>query len=235
MEGGDVVSPLRLPGGKRPSAEEARRAVRAAYDRWAARYEADRNATRDLAAQVLRSQALPLAGARILELGCGTGLNTAWLRAQGARVVAVDLSSGMLRRARRRAGGVDLLQVDLGSPWPLASGWADGVVETLVLEHLPDLEPIFAEAFRVLRPGGTFFLCELHPERQRRGVRARFRDPETGRWVGIPAFLHPLADYLEAARRAGFRVDGIGAWWTPEDARRGRPARILSLRLERPS
>ena len=50
-----------------------------AYDRWSRQYDDDQNATRDLDAFVLRQAPLHLAGARVLEVGCGTGKNSAWL------------------------------------------------------------------------------------------------------------------------------------------------------------
>jgi len=66
--------------------------VRDAYDRWAVQYDDNRNRTRDLNMQCLRRANLPLAGARVFEAGCGTGLNTEFLAGQGARVTAMDFS-----------------------------------------------------------------------------------------------------------------------------------------------
>ncbi|HEY3041826.1 MAG TPA: hypothetical protein VGJ66_24050 [Pyrinomonadaceae bacterium] len=53
--------------------------IAAAYNEWAETYDTDKNATRDLAAQVLRRADLTLAGRRVIEVGCGTGRNTEWL------------------------------------------------------------------------------------------------------------------------------------------------------------
>ena len=65
-----------------------------AYDRWAATYDADKNATRDLDAIVVRKAPLALEGREVLELGCGTGKNTSYLAEHAARVVAMDFSEG---------------------------------------------------------------------------------------------------------------------------------------------
>src|SRR5438874_2543841 len=57
-----------------------------------------------------------VAGRRVLEVGCGAAQCSRWLRSQGAEPVAMDLSSGQLRQARRLAGttgvGVPLVQAD---------------------------------------------------------------------------------------------------------------------------
>src|SRR3954465_11344859 len=76
--------------------------VAQAYDRWSRRYDDDHNATRDLDARVVRQSLLHVVGARVLELGCGTGKNSEWLAAQASELVALDFSPGMLDVARRR-------------------------------------------------------------------------------------------------------------------------------------
>ena len=76
--------------------------VAAAYDRWAGQYDDAPNATRDLDAAVVRRTPLRVDGRDVLELGCGTGKNTAWLAARARQVLALDFSPGMLAAARRR-------------------------------------------------------------------------------------------------------------------------------------
>jgi len=172
-------------------ATEARSDVAQAYDRWSRRYDDDHNATRDLDARVVRQSPLHLGGARVLELGCGTGKNSEWLAAQARELVALDFSPGMLDVARRRvsAAHVRFVEHDITRAWPVEAASVDVVVGNLVLEHLPDLQPVFSEAARVLRPGGELFLCELHPYRQLRGGQAHFEDAETNETVGhgVPA------------------------------------------------
>ena len=51
-------------------------------------------------------------------------------------------------------------------PWPLDNSSFNFVSGCLVLEHLPDLNPYFAEAGRVIAPGGILLVCELHPMKQ---------------------------------------------------------------------
>lgn len=212
-----------------PAADE-RADVALAYDRWSSQYDADANATRDLDAVVLRAAALPLSGCDVLEIGCGTGKNTVWLAASARHVTRLDFSPGMLDEARRRvsAANVTFVRHDIRAPWPLGEGAVDLVVGNLVLEHVAQLMPVFAEAARVLRPGGTLFLCELHPYRQLRGGQPHFSDAGSGETVHVPAFSHSTSEFVDAAVANGFVLTSLDEWTEPAAAA-GAPPRLLSL------
>jgi len=206
--------------------------VAADYDRWAETYDTDRNRTRELAASVLRQQNLELAGRNVVEIGCGTGHNTEWLVERSTSVLAIDFSEGMLRRARARlqSNDVRFIQHDIRYNWPTADASADLVIAMLVLEHIEQVEPVFAEAARTLRLGGELFICELHPMRQINGSQAEFINTETGACERITAFLHDASDYVNAALRSGFELKHMGEWRDSDAARSDLP-RLLSLRL----
>lgn len=204
--------------------------VQKAYNEWVYQYDTNENSTRDLNANVLRQQPFDLVSKAVLELGCGTGFNTVWL-ATGARlVVGVDVSEGMLRKARCRLGewDVHLLQTDITKPWPLTQGF-DLIVATLVLEHVKDLEHVFAEAHHVLRPGGLLYIGELHPYKQGQGVQAKYRDAQTGKEVLVPAFRHNMSEYINAGIEAGFTLRCMGEWPNEADA----DLRLVTLLFER--
>jgi malonyl-CoA O-methyltransferase len=101
----------------------------------------------------------------------------------------------------------------------------------LILEHVQHLEPVFAETARVLRRGGEFFICELHPERQLLGGKARFTNTKTGENTFVAAFLHLTDDYLRAGTATGFEAVKL-AEWRDEDAP-ADPPRILSIHFRR--
>jgi SAM-dependent methyltransferase len=86
--------------------------------------------------------------------------------------------------------------------------WPGHVEATLVLEHVEALGPVFQEARRVLRDGGTFYLAELHPTRQFGGTQAHFEDEATGETVVIEAFTHPVSNSSVRAWRPGFPCGG---------------------------
>lgn len=207
--------------------------VAAAYDKWALQYDDNENPTRDLDAAVVRAAPLLLHGRDALEIGCGTGKNTAWLAEHARTVVALDFSAGMLEIAKHRvrAAGVRFVQHDVRERWPLDDAGVDVVIGNLVLEHVEDLAPIHEEAARVLRSAGQLFVCELHPYKQLAGSQARFTDPDTSETVHVPAFVHSTAEYVNTALSAGFALKQVGEW---SDARAGAAdgPRLLSLLFE---
>ncbi len=205
-----------------------------AYDLWAQTYDAQINQTRDLDAAILRSHGPSIRGRSVLELGCGTGKNTDWLAAQCRQVTALDFSPGMLAIARSRitASHVQFMQHDLLEPWPVESGAIDLVIGNLVLEHVADVRPIFAEAVRVLRRGGKLFLSEQHPVRQLRGAQAHFVDESSGSEVRVPAFRHSISEFVNAAIGAGFALRSMGEWIEDGEAADAAP-RLLTLQFVR--
>jgi malonyl-CoA O-methyltransferase len=186
-------------------------AIRAGYDRWAAVYDHEANPLVALEEPLVREALGEVSGLAVLDLGCGTGRHSLWLAARGASVTAVDFSAGMLEEARKKPGGgsVRFLVHDLHEPLPLAAASFDRVVSGLVLEHLRALDGLFAEARRLLRPGGRAVVSAMHPAMFLKGVQARFTDPRTGEKVQPGSFPHSIGDFVMAALRAGFAFDAI--------------------------
>ena len=208
--------------------------VAAAYDQWASTYDEDRNATRDLDALVVRRAPLVLQDRDVLELGSGTGKNTEYLASLAKSVIAMDVSQAMIARAHTRiaTSNVRFLLHDVRDPWPVSPASVDAVVANLILEHVHDLAPVFFEAARVLRPGGQFFLCELHPYRQLTGSQAQFTNPRTGDVVKVAAHVHTVSEYVNGAIEAGFMVRALGEW-VEEGGAGNAPPRLVSLLLQR--
>jgi ubiquinone/menaquinone biosynthesis C-methylase UbiE len=210
------------------------REMAGAYDRWAPVYDTDVNATRDLDAVVLRSAPLLLSQKRVLEIGCGTGKNTEWLVREAAHVTALDFSAGMLARARERVAtdNIEFAVHYIRAAWPVEDGSVDLVICNLVLEHVENLAPVFAEAARVLTSGGHLFICELHPYRQLRGGQAHFADPSSGNTIAVSAYRHTTSEYVNAAIAAGLALLELGEW-SDEGAGPDAPPRLLSLLCKR--
>jgi SAM-dependent methyltransferase len=154
------------------------------YDAMVAAEDVEGNLPRALGALV------PLTGARVLEIGCGTGRVTQLLVEHGADVIAVDRERAMLAVARRRLadaegpledverafdggsastahGQVALVRGE-AQELPVRDGWADLAIEGWAFGHLRHKNPGWRESLtraidemeRALKPGGRFVLIE---------------------------------------------------------------------------
>src|SRR5690349_5384833 len=148
--------------------------IQNAYNQWSEIYDSNENLTRDLD-QILTHKAFSGKNFNsILELGCGTGKNTAFLVGIAEKVHALDFSEGMIAKAREKvhAANVKFSAADLTHRWPCEDEAYDLITCNLVLEHIQDLSHIFSEAARTLQMNGQFFINELHPFKQYRGTKA---------------------------------------------------------------
>jgi ubiquinone/menaquinone biosynthesis C-methylase UbiE len=205
--------------------------IQQAYTDWSATYDQDRNLTRDLDEFVTRETLGHLRSNSALEIGCGTGKNTALLAQLSQHVYAMDFSAGMIEKAREKLSfdNVSFMVADITQPWHFAEQSFDLIVCNLVLEHIADLSFVFAEASRVLREDGRFFVSELHPFRQYQGTQARFqRNDET---TQIPAFVHHVSDFIGAGEANELTLSGMKEWWHPED--QNEPPRIVSFMFQK--
>jgi demethylmenaquinone methyltransferase/2-methoxy-6-polyprenyl-1,4-benzoquinol methylase len=104
------------------------------------------------------------AGARVLDLACGTGDLSFLAAERGANVTALDLTTEMIQlaRAKKSAREIRWLTGDMNA-LPFPAGSFDVVTIGYGLRNVPELTVALAEAHRVLRPGGH--LCSLDFER----------------------------------------------------------------------
>jgi len=110
-----------------------------------------------------------VAGLRVLEVGCGAAQCSRWLMGRGADVVAVDLSAGQLRHARRldaRTGiAVPLVQAD-ATALPFAAESFDLACSAFgAVPFVADSARVMAEVARVLRRAGRWVFATTHPVR----------------------------------------------------------------------
>jgi len=178
------------------------------YAAWAERYDDEDNPLALLEGPAIIAACGDAQGLRVLDVGCGTGRHTIPLLEMGASVVGLDFSPEMLSIARQRTANrdVEFLQHSLPDPFPFTDESFDLVISGLVVEHVPDLETVFRECLRVLKPGGRCLVTALHPDRTAAGQRARFIDPVTGLRTPIATIHRTESEYLVAARSAGFDV-----------------------------
>lgn len=179
-------------------------AVRRSFDRASATYDAAavlQATVRD--EQLERLDVVALQPGVVLDLGCGTGHATRALkrRFRSARVVGIDLAPGMAAATRARQGWFVRFDTACGDAerLPIATESVDLAFSSLMLQWC-DVETAFAEARRVLRPGGLFTFSTFGPDTLKE-LRAAWAAVDDQTHVNAFVDMHDLG---EALLRAGF-------------------------------
>jgi len=102
----------------------------------------------------------PAAGERILDIAAGTGTSSAALQKNGARVVAVDFSPGMVEEGRKRHKNIEFIVAD-ATKLPFGDNEFDAVSISFGLRNIEDPKTALSEMYRVLKPGGRLVICEF--------------------------------------------------------------------------
>ena len=201
--------------------------VQQSYNYWAEQYDTNDNKTRDLEAIALRKTLSNISFDSVLEVGCGTGKNTAWLLEKAKQVTAIDLSEEMLAKAKEKISAtyVQFLQADITIGWTFTNQLYDLLSFSLVLEHIQNLDHIFNEVCKKLKIGGYVYIGELHPFKQYTGTKARF-NTEDGQHV-VTCYNHHISEFFQAAKKYGMMPIDIGEYFDDND-KTGIP-RILSI------
>ncbi|HVA25388.1 MAG TPA: methyltransferase domain-containing protein [Chloroflexota bacterium] len=171
------------------------------YRQWAPGYEADLAsnplATADWSAV---QRLLPdLRGKRVLDAACGTARYARGAASAGAQVVAIDRSAEMLGQARRVQSDLPLGRADVHY-LPFRDSSFDIVVYALAAAHETVVQ--LNELARVLKPGGSLIVSDLHPFGQTQGWGCTFAGGT------IQTHAHTLAEYRSAFANAGLTIDG---------------------------
>ncbi len=189
--------------------------VRAYYDDFSEVY--DRGRDRGYHAMIDEIEAgavVELAEGRdVLEVGCGTGLVLERVARVARRAEGLDLSPGMLARARAR--GLSVREGD-ATQLPFDDASFDVVYAFKVLAHVPDVDRAIAEMVRVTRPGGHV-LVEIYNRRSLRlvsraigGARRIGRSHDEShvptRWESIDEAIARLPKELSVERVVGARI-----------------------------
>jgi SAM-dependent methyltransferase len=165
-----------------------------------------------------------VAGRRILEVGSGSAMCSRWLLQQGAHPVALDVSAGMLRHARRaaRLTGLEVPLVQADAQYLPFAGAAFDLAFTAfgAVPFVADSARVMREVARVLRPGGRWVFSANHPMRWifpddpgRAGLLATTSYFDRTPYVEFDADGDPT--YVEHHRTLGDRIrEIVGAGFT---------------------
>jgi SAM-dependent methyltransferase len=158
------------------------------------------------------SAAVPEGGA-LVDLGCGGGQLVAHAAQLGWRAVGVDVAPGMIEEARGATGGLDVeLLVAPYDETGLEGASFDAVTAMGLIEYLPDDDGLFAEAARLLRPGGRFAVsCRNRLYNVQSSNRFTARELERGDAAALLAELRAGLERVEPAELYALAGEVAGA------------------------
>ncbi len=148
-------------------------------------------------------------GETVVDLGSGAGMD-AFLAARQVgptgRVIGVDMTDAMLEKARenaRKVGLEGIVEFRKGNieSLPIEDESVDAIISNCVINLSPEKQRVYAEAYRVLRPGGRIMVSDVVLERELPDEILHSIDAYLGCVGG--ASLRPA--YLETIEKAGFR------------------------------
>lgn len=185
------ATPLQ-PRMKLPSAEGHRL--------WAATYDSDPNPLLALESRILTGSLGSLRGKRLLDLACGTGRWTVTARALGAEAFGMDLLPAMVARAQPKLDRPAPLVIGDCDRAPFRDGCFDIVILAFAIGYLAHRRRVWTELRRIVKPGGSVFLSDLHPEALRSGWTRSFRrGPQVIEVASIPYTVEDLRTEAELA------------------------------------
>ena len=158
----------------------------------------------------------PLAGARVLDIGCGGGLLSEAMAAAGGDVTAVDLAPDLLKIARlhglESGVKVDYRQVSAEAIAAEMPGAFDAITCMEMLEHVPEPRSVLNACATLLKPGGRLFLSTLNR------TPAAFALAIVGaEYIAriLPKGTHQYRDFIKPSelaawlRAAGFELEDV--------------------------
>lgn len=146
-------------------------------------------------------------GDTVLDLGSGGGIDCFLAARQvgdNGKVIGVDMTPAMLARANQNRDRLGAINVEFREgrieALPVEDNSIDVILSNCVINLAPDKSAVFAEAFRVLKPGGRFTVSDIVSE----GVFSEELRADTARWAECVAGAIDADEYLALLAAAGF-------------------------------
>lgn len=140
----------------------------------------------------------------VCDMGCGPGEVAAFLHSLGAKVMGIDISDGMVRKARELNPEIQFQRDDM-SALLLKDNELAGIAAFYAIVHfmLEELEQVFKELYRVLKPQGLL-IFSFHI-----GTEVKHLDEFLGKQVSIDFTFFQPDDVLEQVQKAGFSISDV--------------------------
>lgn len=180
------------------------------YSQWAKKYDEENNLLIVLEEKEIKDFLPKVKGKDVLDFGCGTGRYAVPLAKKGAKVVAIDFTPAMIRRAKEKAKSAKVLdkikfqQMDIQKYKPNKK--FDLIISMLVQDHIQDIGKSIDVISGASKVGTEVIISNVHPETLRVDM-----NKETGRAQGYlvegyktDQFWHPTEEYLELFKAKGF-------------------------------
>lgn len=151
-------------------------------------------------------------GKKILDVGCGSGIDLAFLSEQGARVSGIDISPELVTLAQTQLPDSEILEGTLNSlPWEKEK--FDIIWSKYAVQHEKDITLGMSEMYRVLKKDGKIFLQVTHPMRTV-GLLESNNYFNSGELINYPIidggniveYHHTFAEWINVIIRSGFKI-----------------------------
>jgi SAM-dependent methyltransferase len=173
--------------------------MRVDYDTISATYDGSRSVNAELAETIIREAGL-IPGARVLDIGCGTGnIEAALSGTIDLKVVGIDLSLGMLGEARSKVPDGNWLQADCAA-LPLQNETFDCALMIYMIHHLTNFRSVIEGIYDVLRSGRLVILTASHEQIENSFLSGFFPSYAPIDKARFPA----IGSILETMRAVGF-------------------------------
>ncbi|HUG34693.1 MAG TPA: arsenite methyltransferase [Anaerolineales bacterium] len=146
-------------------------------------------------------------GQTVLDLGSGAGLDSFFAAkkvGETGKVIGVDMTPEMIERARSSAKRMNISNVEfrqgLIEDLPIESNTVDVIISNCVINLSPDKSSVFAETFRVLRPGGKLAVSDIVTD----GPLPTSIKQSLSAWAGCVAGAVDAKDYIRMMEAVGF-------------------------------
>ncbi len=160
-------------------------------------------------------------GMKLLDLACGDGLDLLYYKGLGAEIYGLDASEELLAIAKRRLPDADI-RAGFFEKLPYEDGYFDIVLSKYAIQTSQDLDPVFSEIYRVLKPGGTLMYLVTHPFRQyfeKRDIKADYFEQKIvearilNSSITVKEPTHTLNEYLNKFTFQRFDIQFFQEYW----------------------
>jgi predicted TPR repeat methyltransferase len=180
--------------------------IKKAYNDWAEGYDLNSNKTIDLDKKASMETLRKFNFSKVIELGCGTGKNTAFLLEKADEIIVLDFSENMLAKAKEKIKDerVVFKKRDITTSWNIKNDFADLVTCSLILEHIKDLNLVF---------------------KQYSGSKARYETEEGTQ--ELETHVHHISEYIAVAEKNGLKLMELKEWFDEDN--KSKIPRLIGL------